>query len=159
MQVFALGVKASDGEAGIDEMFEHTGLGDGTTDDKKHARAGIGFEQTHTRAFASALVPARHRRRQLQAHAGARQRRVTERSVLDHFARAQYQHMRGVLVELGEDVRGDDQRHALALQAREQACKHMTRLGIEAGGRLIEDQYLGRMNQRLPDSDALALAA
>ncbi len=106
VQVFALGVKASYREPCIDEVFEHSGLGYGTTDDKQYARAGIGLEQTHTRAFVSALVPARHWRRQLHAHAGVRRRRVTERSVLDHFARAQYQHMRGVLVEFGEDVRG-----------------------------------------------------
>jgi len=37
--------------------------------------------------------------------------------VLDDPARAQHEHVSRVTVELGQDVRGDDERHAIVLQA------------------------------------------
>src|SRR5262249_44070050 len=76
--VLALGVKAGDGEAYVDEVLEHAGLGCGIADYQEHASAGSGLEQTHTGAFAGAFVPARHWCRQLYAYAGASHGRATE---------------------------------------------------------------------------------
>lgn len=44
-------------------------------------------------------------------------RLARKRRVLDDPARAQHEHVGRVIVELGQDMRGEDERHAIVLQA------------------------------------------
>ena len=67
--------------------------------------------------------------------------------------------MRAVLVQLAEDVAGDDQRHALCLQLAKQLGEAAARIGVQTAGRLVQQQHAGLVHDGLADGHALALAA
>ena len=58
-----------------------------------------------------------------------------------------------------EQVRGDDDRHALALQRADQREELARRLWIEARCRLVQNRHLDLAHQDLGDAEALAHAA
>ena len=67
--------------------------------------------------------------------------------------------MGAVLVQFAEDVAGDDQRHALGLKLAKQRREAAARIGIQAAGRLVEQQHAGLVDDGLADRHPLALAA
>ena len=74
-------------------------------------------------------------------------------------ATANAQDVGAVFVQLAEDVAGHHQRHALGLQLAEQAGQAAARLGVQAAGRLVQQQHAGLVDDGLANSHALALAA
>ena len=61
------------------------------------------------------------------------------------------------LRDLGQDVRAEDDR-VVAGEAPDQLARLDDLLRVEAGGRLVEDQHVGVVNQRLGEADALPVA-
>lgn len=76
-----------------------------------------------------------------------------------HAAAAQAQDVGAVLVEFAEDVAGDDQGHALCLQRPHQLGQAGAGLGVQAAGRLVQQQHARLVDDGLADGHALALAA
>ena len=95
----------------------------------------------------------------MQATMHVRLMRELDLAVLQDAAVAQRQHVRGIFVELGQDVRGHQQGHAVGLQLAEQLGQAGARFGIEAGGGFVQQQHLGLVDDGLADGDALAQAA
>ena len=62
------------------------------------------------------------------------------------------------LRQLGEDVRGNEDRRALAGQNLHEIFELDAGLRIEPRGRLVEDQHLRLLEQRAPKAEALGHA-
>lgn len=73
-----------------------------------------------------------------------------------HFAGGQNRQTPNALLQLSQDVRGDDDGHALALQAAQRGIKVANGLRIETAGRLVQKEYLRRTEQGLGKAKALA---
>ena len=59
--------------------------------------------------------------------------------------------------DLGQDVRAQDDR-VIAGELLDQLARLDDLLRVEAGGRLVEDQHVGVVDQRLREADALPVA-
>ena len=57
------------------------------------------------------------------------------------------------LLGLVHVVRRDDERDALALEPEEPVPQHVPRLGVEAGGGLVEQEHLGVVHQAARDGE------
>jgi hypothetical protein len=63
------------------------------------------------------------------------------------------------LLGLVHVVRGEHERHALLLQPVQPLPQHVPRLRVEPGGRLVEQQHLGLVDQRPRDREPALHAA
>ncbi len=84
---------------------------------------------------------------------------VRQRAIFQYFAIAQSQHMGRILVQLRQDMRRHQQRHALRLQLSKQPRQAGARFRVEAGCRFIQQQDFRTVNDGLADGDTLAQTA
>ena len=82
---------------------------------------------------------------------------IVGRAVGDQFAVADDDDARAGRLHLAEDVRREDDRLLLA-DLLDDAADLGDLVGVEARGRLVEDEHLGLVHDRLREADALAEA-
>ena len=82
-----------------------------------------------------------------------------QRALLDQPPVAQHQHMGRVVLQLAQDVRGDDDGHPLLPQPQQRLGEPDPRFGIQPRGRLVEKQDRRVMHDALGDGEALAKPA
>ena len=78
-------------------------------------------------------------------------------SIGDHLALVDDDDALAGLRDLGQDVRAQDDR-VIAGELLDQLARFDDLLRVEAGGRLVEDEDVRVVNQRLGEADALAVA-
>lgn len=79
--------------------------------------------------------------------------KVAESSVADHHE------MRGVFFEFAEDVGGNDQGDAFALELEQEAGEDLACFGVESGGGFIKEKDFGVVDDGLSDGKALTETA
>ena len=79
--------------------------------------------------------------------------------MLDQAPTANHHHVRGVVVELTEDVRRHHDGHALRAQRQQQLGQVAARVGVQPRGRLVQQQHARFVNNGLGDRQPLAQAA
>ena len=137
------GTKPVGGRAVADDVHQRAAGHQPRRDDRQLRLHGVQIAAGNRLLPDAALEPRRQRLRLAgQQHA----------SLVDD------RHVRAQVAHVGDDVRGQDDDDVLA-DVREQVVEAHALLGVEAGGRLVDDDELRVAEQRLRDAEALAHAA
>ena len=82
-----------------------------------------------------------------------------QRALLDELPAAQNEHMGRIILELAQDVGGDDDGHPLLPQPQQRLGEADPGLGIQPGSRLVQQEDRRVMHDALGDGQALAKPA